>query len=386
VLTCKKAEKLNNSFDIIIIGAGAFGSSAAYHLSKSNRKVLVIDKYHPPHSFGSSHGQTRIIREAYFEDPIYVPLLRESYALWDALEKETEEKLLLKTGGLMLGNHESHVIQGTLKSAQTYNIVHEVLDHKNIKNKFSSFNADEETIGVYEHNAGILFPEKCIKTTLRLADQNGVEEKFNETVLSIQYNSNSVEIITDKGSYAAQKCIVAAGPWMNKLIPEINLPLQTTRQVLFWYDIDENSKNQPIPEKFPVFIWNTESGKHFYGFPDVGNGFKISFHDKGLSCDPDNLNTTVSFEEIEEMNQIITSHFHFFASFKNALTCIYTNTPDDHFIIDYHPDHNNIIIASPCSGHGFKFSSVIGKILSNMALDKLNEFNLSPFEVKRFID
>jgi sarcosine oxidase len=376
---------LNSQFDIIIIGAGAFGSSAAYHLSKTTKKVLVIDRYSPPHAFGSSHGQTRIIREAYFEDPIYVPMLREAYTRWDELERESGEKLFLKTGGLMLGNKESHVIQGTLNSAQTYNIEHEVLDDQSIKNQFSSFNPDEETMGVYEHNAGILFPEKCIKTTLGLAERNGVELKFNETVLSIEYNSNSVEIITDKGSYGSQKCILAAGPWMNKLIPELNLPLQTTRQVLYWYDIDETGKNQTGPEKFPIFIWNTQFGKHFYGFPDIGNGFKIAFHDKGEICEPDNINRIVSTEEVEEMNHIIHSYFKFKATFKEAVTCIYTNTPDDHFLIDHHPLSDNVIIASPCSGHGFKFSSVIGKILSDMALDKLNEFNLNPFELNRFI-
>jgi sarcosine oxidase len=385
VLTCKKAESLNNSFDIIIIGAGAFGSSAAYHLSKSTKKVLVIDRDSPPHAFGSSHGQTRIIREAYFEDPIYVPMLREAYSLWDELERESEEKLFLKTGGLMLGNKESHVIQGTLNSAQTFKIEHEVLDNQSIKNKFSSFNADKQTMGVYEQNAGILFPEKCIKTTLKLAKQHGVDLNFNETVLSIEYNSNSVEIITNKGSYLSQKCILAAGPWMNKLITELKIPLQTTRQVLYWYDIDKKITNYPSNDKFPIFIWNTESGKHFYGFPDIGNGFKIAFHDKGELCDPDNINRSISAQEIEEMNHIIHSYFNFKASFKEAVTCIYTNTPDDHFIIDRHPLSDNVIIASPCSGHGFKFSSVIGKILSDMALDKLNEFNLSPFELNRFI-
>ena len=376
---------MNTQFDIIIIGAGAFGSSAAYHLSKSNRRVLVIDKYHPPHSFGSSHGQTRIIREAYFEDPVYVPLLQEAYTLWEELEKESREKLFLKTGGLMLGNPESHVIQGTLRSAETYNIDHAILDQESIINKFPSFNADKQTTGVYEHRAGILFPEKCIEAALSLAMQNGVKMNFNESVVSINRLSNSVEIMTNKGLYSAQKCIVAAGPWMNKLVPEIYLPLQTTRQVLFWYDISKSSKYPPIPKKFPVFIWNTGSGRHFYGFPDIGNGFKIAFHDKGAICNPDQLNRAISLEEIEEMNQIIKSHFHFSASFNNAVACIYTNTPDDHFIIDHHPNCDNIIIASPCSGHGFKFSSVIGKILSDMALDNLMEFNLRPFELKRFL-
>ena len=377
---------MKEKFDIIIIGAGAFGSSTAYHLSKSIKKVLVIDKYIPPHVFGSSHGQTRIIREAYFEDPIYVPLLRKAYTLWDELERQSDEKLFLKTGGLMLGNKESHVIQGTLKSAITFNIDHEILDQQNILSKFPSFNSDEKTMGVYEHRAGILFPEKCVETALKIARQNGVKLNFNETVTSINKSPNSVEIKTDKGLYKAEKCIVVAGPWMKKLIPEINLPLKTTRQVLYWYDINKTNINYPSPEKFPIFIWNTESGKHFYGFPDVGNGFKIAFHDKGEECDPDHLNRNISAEEIEEMNQIIKTHFHFSASFNNATTCIYTNTPDDHFIIDYHPDHNNIIIASPCSGHGFKFSSVIGKILADKALDNYIEFDLSHFELKRFFN
>ena len=192
---------MKEKFDIIIIGAGAFGSSTAYHLSKSIKKVLVIDKYIPPHVFGSSHGQTRIIREAYFEDPIYVPLLRKAYTLWDELERQSDEKLFLKTGGLMLGNKESHVIQGTLKSAITFNIDHEILDQQNILSKFPSFNSDEKTMGVYEHRAGILFPEKCVETALKIARQNGVKLNFNETVTSINKSPNSVEIKTDKGLY-----------------------------------------------------------------------------------------------------------------------------------------------------------------------------------------
>jgi len=375
---------LNNSFDIIIIGAGAFGSSAAYHLSKSTKRVLVLDRYTPPHEFGSSHGQTRIIREAYFEDPIYIPMLRKAYTLWEELEKESREKLFIKTGGLMLGNPGSHVIQGTLRSAETYNIDHAILDQESITNKFPSYNADEQTIGVYEHRAGILFPEKCIEAALSLAMQNGVKMNFNESVVSINRLSNSVEILTNKGLYSARKCIVAAGPWMNNLVPEINLPLQTTRQVLFWYHIDKSSNYPPIPEKFPIFIWNTESGRHFYGFPDIGNGFKIAFHDKGELCDPDNVKRDISTQEIDEMNQIINNHFDFKASFKEAVTCIYTNTPDDHFIIDHHPHCDNIIIASPCSGHGFKFSSTIGKILAEMSLNEKTEFDLSPFTLTRF--
>lgn len=371
---------MNNSFDIIIIGAGAFGSSAAYHLSKTNKRVLVIDKHHPPHSFGSSHGKTRIIREAYFENPIYVPLVRQAYTLWDELEKESSENLFLKTGGLMIGNKQSHVIEGTLNSAFQYNINHEILDHEQTNEKFPLLNSDRNTIAVYEKNAGILFPEKCIHAALQIAGLNGVKMNFNEFVVSIKQHGSDIEIKTDQETYLTEKCIISAGAWMSKLLPELKLPLKTTRQVLFWYKADENSGISSLP----VFIWNTENGKHFYGFPDKGDGFKIAFHDKGNECDPDNLNRNVSETEVEEMNETIKQHFTFSATYKESVVCIYTNTPDDHFIIDHHPADKNIIIASPCSGHGFKFSSVIGRILADISLNNQIDFDLTPFSLNRF--
>jgi sarcosine oxidase len=371
-------------FDIIIIGAGAFGSSTAYYLSKSGKKVLVLDRFNPPHDKGSSHGQTRVIREAYFENPIYVPLLQRSYQLWENLEMASGKELLIKTGGLMLGKRDSHVVTGTLESAHINNLSCELLNDEEITNQFPAFNPTKGTYGVYEKNAGILFPERCIDTYLSLAQNEKTTYKFEEVVTKVEHNEDKIKVVTNKAIYTSNKIIISTGAWINELIADLDIPLQVSRQVLFWFTLHtEKPESFSIPN-FPIYIWNTDNNEHFYGFPDIGNGFKIALHDKGENADPNTLNREVTNLEINNMNSLIKLYFNTESTYINSSVCMYTNTPDDDFIIDYHPSNKNIIIASPCSGHGFKFSSVIGEILSDMATEKQIEFDLYPFRLSRF--
>ena len=376
---------MTSSYDVAIIGAGAMGSSAAYHLSKTGRKILVIDRFTPPHNLGSSHGQSRIIREAYFESPVYVPLVQEAYELWYQLEKESNKKLLLKTGGLMLGAQDSKVIQGALSSAQTYNLPYECIDSNEIKERFPGFAPTNETVGIYEKNAGILFPEECIKTNLELAKKSNVTFRFNEIVAQVTHNNDEVEIVTNKRKYTAAKLIVSAGAWLNELFPDLQLPLTVARQVLSWFKTTDEDSEKFQPASFPVYIWQWEKEKIFYGFPDLGDGVKIAIHHRGKQTTPDTIDRHVTGEEINEMATLIKRYFGGHASFNYSAVCMYTNTPDKDFIIDYHPAYKNIIIASPCSGHGFKFSSAIGKLLCNMALEKPLNFDISVFNINRMI-
>ncbi|MBV9962168.1 MAG: N-methyl-L-tryptophan oxidase [Parafilimonas sp.] len=373
------------TFDVIVLGLGAHGSSALYHLSKQNIKICGIERFKPPHDFGSSHGQSRIIRQAYHESPMYVPLVKKAYELWNELEQISGRKILLKTGGIILGNENSNVVRGARLSAETHDVPYEYLNNQEIAKRFPALKPTEDTVAVVEQSAGILFPEECIKINLQLAEKNGAELLLNEIVESIHIKTDWVEITTNKDTYAAEKLIVSVGAWLSDLLPELRLPLTVKRQVLFWFkNTDEQRQLFIKPEHLPIFIWQYTNEHIFYGFPDLGNGLKIAPHHEGQSIHPDLLSKEVFEDEIDQMKNILNNYFSISAVFNFSDVCMYTNTPDEHFIIDYYPSNKNIIIASPCSGHGFKFSSAIGEILSNMATEKDLDFNISPFRINRF--
>ncbi|MGZ6519664.1 MAG: N-methyl-L-tryptophan oxidase, partial [Bacteroidia bacterium] len=258
---------MSKVFDVIVLGLGAHGSSAVYHLSKNNLKVCGIDRFVPPHAFGSSHGQSRIIRQAYHESPMYVPLVMEAYKLWNELEQASGKQLLLKTGGLILGSEDSMIIRGAKLSAETHGVHYDYLNSKEIQKQFPALKPTNETVAVLEKEAGILFPEECIKMNLKLANDNGALLLFGEVVQSINIKNNLVEVVTDKNHFETKKLIVSVGAWLNDLLPELHLPVNIKRQVLFWF----KNKNQSmqkflLPDKLPIFIWEFEPGRMFYGF------------------------------------------------------------------------------------------------------------------------
>ncbi len=376
---------MNTTFDVIVLGLGANGSSALYHLSQTGYKVAGIDRFTPPHTHGSSHGESRIIRQAYHEHPMYVPLVKTAYQLWYELEKEWDKKLFLQTGGIMLGDENAGVVKGAKRSAETHNIAYEYLESEDINQRFPALKTMKETVGVLEKEAGILFPEECIKANLQLSANNGALLLFDEKVISIQPHYNGVEIITDKNKYQTRKLILSAGAWLNQLMPDLHLPLTIERQVLYWFtNTDILLQPHLLPNALPIYIWEYGQNQTFYGFPDLGNGIKAAPHHAGRMINPDLLSQEVSGEEIENMSGIVNKFINIKPRFSHSSVCMYTNTPDEHFIIDFHPQHHNIIIGSPCSGHGFKFSSLTGKILADMAMEKEVPFDLKPFAIARF--
>lgn len=379
----------------MVVGLGANGSSTLYHLSRTGRKVIGIDRFTPPHTHGSSHGESRIIRQAYYEDPIYVPLLKAAYQEWDGLEKASGKKLFLKTGGLMLGKKDTAVVLGSKLSADTHGIPYEYLDAATLRQRFPAFRPPDNTVGILEKEAGILFPEECIRTFLDQAAAKGAAVHYEEPVIKIEPAAGSIAITSTKEKYSVGSLILSAGAWTNQLLsglgsgampPQTPLPLTIKRQVLFWFAIDNARDNDRfLPANMPIFIWEYKEGKMFYGFPDLGTGIKIAPHHRGRSIDPDDLTQDVSREEIEEMKDIARDYLYLDTDpvFQKSAVCMYTNTPDENFIIDHHPATSNIILASPCSGHGFKFSSLTGRILSDMALGNDTGFDLSPFSLTR---
>ncbi|HEY4208604.1 MAG TPA: N-methyl-L-tryptophan oxidase [Puia sp.] len=371
-------------FDCMVVGLGANGSSTLYHLSGTGKKIIGIDRFKPPHTFGSSHGESRIIRQAYYEDPIYVPLLRAAYKEWEGMERTSGKKLFQKTGGLMLGYEDTAVVQGSRLSADTHHIPYEYLDASALRQRFPAFLPPDGTVGVLEKEAGILFPEECIRTFLDQAALKGAAIHYNEPVLKLTPTQRSIEVRTSKGHYSVASLVLSAGAWTNQLLPELKLPLTVKRQPLFWFaNGNAQHRRRFLPGQMPVYIWEYTAGKMFYGFPDLGTGIKIAPHHRGRTIDPDQLTQGVSREEIEEMEAITREYLDMSPVFQTSAVCMYTNTPDENFIIDRHPAFPNIIIASPCSGHGFKFSSLTGRILGDMALGNDTGFDLSPFSISR---
>ena len=370
----------SNTYDIIVVGLGANGSAALWHLAKTNKRILGIDRFQPPHNKGSSHGKSRIIRQAYHESPVYVPLVKAAYPLWAELEAKARKPLFQKTGGLLLGAADTTVVQGARLSAQTHDIPFEWLEAPEIRRRFPAFRPTAGTVGVLEKEAGILYPEECIRAFLDQAASNGAAIHPNEPVTRITPEAAHITITTNVATYHTERLIVSAGAWLDRLLPQLQLPLSIARQPLFWFG---NAGPQFSPANMPIFIWEYEKEKMFYGFPDIGAGVKLAPHHGGRPIDPDLLRNDPTPGEIESIAALAKKYLDFDPAFLRSEVCMYTNTPDENFILDLHPHHPNIVIASPCSGHGFKFSSFTGKLLANLALTGNSPIDLTPFSITR---
>ena len=371
-------------YDVVVVGLGAMGSASAYHLASRGMRVLGLDRFQPPHNFGSSHGRTRIIREAYFEDPSYVPLLQRAYELWAELENKSGRKLLLQTGGLMLGPRDGVLVSGARRSAEQHGLKHELLSSAQIRARFPALAAPDGLAAVWEPRAGILFPELAIQTHLELARARGAELCFNSPVLSWAPNPDGLRVNCESGTYTAKQMVLSPGAWMNSLLPSPGLPLSVERQVLFWFEPVANGAAFE-PSRLPIFIWEYASHQFFYGFPDLGDGVKFALHHQGDPAEANSLLRDITPDEIETARGLLRRFIPGAAgALKSAVACMYTNTPDEHFILDRHPTLPQALIASPCSGHGFKFSPVIGEIIAHVIAGEEPRFDLSLFKLNRF--
>ena len=368
-----------HTYGVIIIGLGAMGSATAYHLARRGSVVLGLDRFTLPHTFGSSHGQTRIIREAYFEHPIYVPMVQRAYELWEELERTSRTPLLRQTGGLMIGIPDSVVVRGTLASVRQHGLRHEVLSAGDVRNRFPALQLEEDMIAVWEPRAGILAPEQCMTAHLALARDHGAELRFDEPALRWEPDGAGVRVFTARGEYRARHLIISAGTWVASLLPGLELPFQVERQTLFWFEPRRNSVDF-APERCPIHLWQFDGHRFFYGFPELGEGVKVAFHHAGERTTADTVRREVSPEEVESMRAVVRRFLpDADGPLRSASVCLYTNTPDEHFWIDSHPACPQVLIASPCSGHGFKFSCVIGEIVSDLVREGQSRFDLSLF-------
>lgn len=389
-----------NTADVIVVGLGAMGSAALYQLAKRGARVVGIDRFNPPHDQGSSHGDTRITREAIGEGREFVPLVQRSNQIWEELEAATGRGLLTRNGALVLasqnisGDHHGSTsfIEDTIRAAREFGIAHEVLDAAEIRRRYPQFRLGGDEVGYFEGGAGFLRPEICIEAQLKLAQQLGAGVRHSEIMLEIrQAKRDTVEVKTDRGAYSAARAIVTAGPWIQKLLgAEYAHYFRIYRQLLCWFPLARNGE-QYSPERFPVFIWiaGNRPRDMLYGFPAIDGpqgGVKIATEQYEATVDPDAVPRTVSNWEVGDMyNEYIAPRFpDLSGEFLRAAICLYTVTPDAKFIVDTFCDRKNVMFASACSGHGFKHSAAIGEALALWALGQASRIDLSPFRLDRF--
>ncbi len=376
---------MSELYDVVVVGLGAMGSAAVHHLARSGQRVLGLDRFPPPHDRGSSHGQTRIIREAYFEDPAYVPLLRRAYELWFELEKEAGTALLRTTGGLMIGAADSEVVTGALRSAREHGLPHEFLEARDIRARFPALRPADDMAGVLEPRAGMLFPEECIRAHLAMAQRAGAALRYDEPVLGWTADASGVQVTTPRGVRHAGRLVVTAGAWVARLFPELALPFRVERQVLHWF-APAGDAEQFRPDRCPVHLWQVDGSHFFYGFPLWGEGVKVARHHDGQTTDPDQVDREVHAAEVSDMRAFVRRFLPAAdGPVCQSVVCLYTNTPDGHFWIDQHPAHSRVLITSPCSGHGFKFASVVGEIVSAWAVGAGDRFDLRLFRARSFV-
>ncbi|MFL6059224.1 MAG: N-methyl-L-tryptophan oxidase [Rubrobacteraceae bacterium] len=348
------------------------GSAAAYQLAGRGQRVLGLERFSPAHDRGSSHGRSRIIRQAYFEGSEYVPLLLRAYELWEQLEEETGQRLMTLTGGLMIGREDGELVSGSVRSAEEHGLPYEMLDAAEIRRSFPAYAPAPGTVALYEEKAGFVRPEETVKAHLDRASSSGADLRFGEPVLSWEASGDGVRVETPKSSYEAGRLVISPGAWAPQLLADLDLPLEVIRQVMFWYE-PKNGLEPFLPERFPIFIWEPEDGNMFYGFPaqDADRGVKAAFFRAGgVPTSPDTIDREVHEEEIGFLRGYLAEHVPELAGrCLDARACMYTNTPDEHFVISAHPGHPQVVIACGFSGHGYKFCSVVGEIVADLAIE-----------------
>ena len=374
-----------NIYDVIIIGLGAMGSAASYYLSKNGVKVLGLDTYEPPHKLGSSHGHTRVIREAYHEGTSYVPIVKRAYELWNELDHEIEDKLILEYGGMYLGD-DGKYLSDAKKSAKKYDIPIKEFSSKEIKEKYNILNPPNNFKGLLENRSGAVFPEKAISNFLSKSINNGSSHNYNEKVIGWGKQSKFYKVETDKNNYFAEKLIFSSGAWIKNLVPSLKLPVKIERQVLFWFDPIKD-KDRFHYSNMPNTGWDLDNGMEFYTQPNIENkGFKVAMHHNGKFISENDLNRESNADDLSIVKNFLEEYIPL-ANGKliDSRVCVYTNTPDLDFIIDFYPNDENIIICSPCSGHGFKFTPAIGEICSELVINNGTNYDLSEFSIKRLM-
>lgn len=357
------------SYDVIVVGVGGMGSATAFQLARRGQRVLGLERFDIPHSMGSSHGVSRIIRLPYYEHSDYVPLLKRAFVLWREIEAQSGQELLVTTGSIDGGREDGELFGGALASARLHELPHEVLTGAEVNARYPGYNLPATLRAVFQPQGGLLASERAIVAHVNAAMSFGAEIHARERVLGWDAHpgGEGVMVTTDRGRYEAGRLILTAGAWIGELAPIVQRLAVAERQVLAW--LQPKRPEWFTRERFPVFNIDVEEGR-YYGFPIYEvPGFKFGrYHHRGENCAPDLLRREADQADEALLRQFADRYFPQGNGPTMALrTCMFTNTPDEHFIIDHHPVHKQVVVASPCSGHGYKFCSVIGEILADLA-------------------
>ncbi|EAA7390274.1 N-methyl-L-tryptophan oxidase [Salmonella enterica subsp. enterica] len=368
-------------YDLIIIGSGSVGAAAGYYATRTGLKVLMTDAHMPPHQQGSHHGDTRLIRHAYGEGEKYVPLVLRAQTLWNELSAHNEEPIFVRSGVVNLGPADSAFLANVARSAQQWQLNVERLDATALMTRWPEIRVPDNYIGLFEADSGFLRSELAITTWLRLAREAGCAQLFNCPVSHIHHDDNGVRIETSEGCYHASKALISAGAWVKALVPE--LPIQPVRKVFAWFQADGRYSTK---NRFPAFTGEMPNGDQYYGFPAENDELKIGKHNGGQLIQ--------SQEERKPFAAVASDGAEAFSFLRNVLpgiggclhgaACTYDNSPDEDFIIDTLPGHENTLVITGLSGHGFKFAPVLGEIAADFALEKTPSFDLTPFRLCRF--
>ena len=384
---------MSTHYHSIVLGVGSMGSAACYYLAKQGHRVLGLEQFDVSHDRGSHTGQSRIVRKAYFEHPDYVPLLDRAYHNWRELEVETDSDIFLRNGLLYAGDPESMLIKGIHGSASQYQIPIEVYNGSSVKKIFSQFRLPPDCEVIVERDAGLVYPEKSVQLYAQQAMVHGAEIHTNEKVIGWEIKKGLIRVDTNLGSYSADHLIITAGPWAGQFIPQLNKHLRVTRQTIVWFM--PSDMRAFYAERFPCWLIQDNPGDDiFYGFPILPaqyfggpTGLKIAQHNPGDVVEPDQVNRTVSKEEVEKLEHAISK---FIPGGSGRLvaskTCLYTYTPDENFVVDFLPGTDQkVAVACGFSGHGFKFTPVIGEILADLAIRGKSNLPIGFLNINRIL-
>lgn len=382
---------MSERFDVIVVGVGSMGSAACWHLAKRGVRVLGLERFGVPNALASHHGHSRMIRLAYFEHPDYVALLKRAYENWASLESDSGQRVLHVTGGLYLGRPDSELVTGSIEAARTYGLPHEVLSRERLGERFPQFRVPDDTVAFFENQAGFLVPEAAVAAQAEVAMRRGAEIRGHEPVTRWEADARGVRVKTERAAYTAERLVFCGGAWTSRLLAELGLPLRVTRQVMGWFWPRE--PDAFAYGRFPCWALDLEERKNFrgvhYGFPmaPTNPGFKIALHWPGETCDPDRVDRSPRPGDEADLRGALREHFPGVGADAPLLSlqvCLYTNSPDGHFILDRHPHHERVSIACGFSGHGFKFASVIGEAMADLAMHGRTDLPIGFLGLHRF--
>jgi sarcosine oxidase len=373
------------NYDVAVVGLGGMGSAILAHCAARGASVIGVEQFRPAHDLGSSHGKTRMIRKAYFEDPAYVPLVLRAYELWRELERASGETILRLTGVLSVGEESSEIIQGTRRAAIQHDLALESLSKREVKTRYPTLELWQDEAALFEPDGGVLDPERAVRAHLRIAESNRGKARFGVAMESWQANDRGFELsLSDGTRISAGKLVLSLGPWFQETLGILGVRVRVQRNIQAWFSAATDTYDAP---GFPPFLVDREGlPAPLYGFPDFGDGIKAAFHGFGDLTDAKHIDRGI--DDARDVQPIARALEEWMpgatGTFREAKPCMYTLTPDEHFVIDHHPDHANLVLCGGFSGHGFKFAPVVGEIATDLALDGGSRHGIEFLSLRRF--